>query len=85
MSGVRVILIGAYNIDDLYHIGRIDTLDITLIIIVYFLVVICTVFIVLPYFLLYDFRAVYNNNIIIYNVYASCMMLSVVSVVSCAA
>ena len=36
-------IIGAYNIDDLYHIGRIDTHGITLIIIVYFLVVICTV------------------------------------------
>ena len=43
ISGVRVILIGAYSIDDLYHIGRIDTLGIRLIIIVYFLVVICMV------------------------------------------
>ena len=40
ISGVRVILIGAYSIDDLYHIGLIDTLGIRLIITVYFLVVI---------------------------------------------
>ena len=42
ISGVRVILIGAYSIDDLYHIGQIDALGIRLII-VYFLVVICMV------------------------------------------
>ena len=49
ISGVRVIIIiRAYNIDDLYHIGRINTFGIGLII-VYFLVVICTV--LLTYFI----------------------------------
>ena len=81
ISGVGVI--SAYNIDDLYHnIVRIDTLGIRLIIIiVYFLVVICTV--LLSY--LISSCVTSDPCCLQYNVYALCMMLSVASVVSCAA